>query len=184
MCREFFRTELSSYEFNLLAESKPINPVVLVDTLGNSFSDAKFQGKWNLIFFGFTHCPEICPMTLSILDSSIQLIAREAASSNYQFIFVTVDPERDTAARMKEYIAQFNNQILGLTGSLEEIKKISANLFVAFDKSANGNEADYTMNHSGQLLVINPQGQFIGYFRSPLKAENISQAYQILQSHF
>ena len=117
-----------------------------------------FKDTPTLLFFGFTHCPEVCPTTLSNLLNNIELI--EKNKKNYRILFVTLDPERDTINNLNDYLQNFNSSVIGLTGELNEINKFAKNWNIYWEKVSEGD--DYTINHTATVFMINKKGNFAG----------------------
>ena len=117
-----------------------------------------FKDTPTLLFFGFTHCPEVCPTTLSNLLNNIELL--EKNKKNYRVLFVTLDPERDTTNNLKDYLQNFSSSVIGLTGELNEINKFAKNWNIYWEKVSEGD--DYTINHTATVFMINKNGNFAG----------------------
>ena len=117
-----------------------------------------FKDTPTLLFFGFTHCPEVCPTTLSNLLNNIELL--EKNKKNYRVLFVTLDPERDTVNILNDYLQNFNSSVIGLTGELNEINKFAKNWNIYWEKVSEGD--DYTINHTATVFMINKKGNFAG----------------------
>ena len=117
-----------------------------------------FKDTPTLLFFGFTHCPEVCPTTLSNLLNNIELL--EKNKKNYRVLFVTLDPERDTINNLKDYLQNFNSSVIGLTGELNEINKFARIWNIYWEKVSEGD--DYTISHTATVFMINKNGKFAG----------------------
>ncbi|MGH7849203.1 MAG: SCO family protein [Thermodesulfobacteriota bacterium] len=126
---------------------------------GEKVTLGDFKGKVVFMFFGYTHCPDICPVTLSTLNS----VTNELGSDRdkVQVLFVTVDPERDTQAEMKKYVTFFNKDFIGLTGTPEEIKNVSDSYHAFYMKEGTGSEPGYLMGHTSSVYLINPKGRIV-----------------------
>lgn len=135
-------------------------PFTLVNQHGQTVTDETFRGRWMLVFFGFTHCPDVCPTALN--DMSSVLAELGAAADKLQPIFITVDPERDTVEAMSQYVANFDPRIVALTGTPEQIAQAAKAYRVYYKKVPQGDE--YTMDHTGILYLMDPQGRFITHF--------------------
>lgn len=135
-------------------------PFTLVDQQGRTVTDETFRGRWMLVFFGFTHCPDVCPTALN--DMSAVLAELGTAADKVQPIFVTVDPERDTVEAMSQYVANFDPRIVALTGTPEQIAQAAKAYRVYYKKVPQGD--DYTMDHTGILYLMDPQGRFMTHF--------------------
>lgn len=133
-------------------------PFQLVDASGRTVNQDILQGKWSVVFFGFTHCPDICPTTLFELGQVEPLLGADA--QNLQTVFVSVDPARDTPAQMKAYVANdaFPKRLIGLTGSLAQVDAAAKAYRVYYQKSGEG--PDYTVNHAAYSYLMNPKGRF------------------------
>jgi len=133
-------------------------PFQLTDQNGRAVDQRLLQGKWSAVFFGYTYCPDVCPTTLQTLGSASELLGAKAKS--FQVVFITVDPQRDTPAQLKDYLSSssFPRGIIGLTGTQEQIGKAASAYKVYFQKSGNG--TDYSVDHSSAIYLMNPQGNF------------------------
>jgi protein SCO1/2 len=135
-------------------------PFTLASTNGESVTDQSLQGKWLLIFFGYTFCPDLCPTALANLSNALEKFGSDAA--RLQPLFITVDPQRDTREVMDNYLKSFDPRILGLTGTQAQIDQVikEYRVYVAADKSKDGGD-DYLVSHSGYLYLMDPQGKFV-----------------------
>ena len=133
-------------------------PFQLVDTTGRTVDQEVLKGKWSVVFFGFTHCPDICPTTLFELGQVEPLLG--PAAKDFQSVLISVDPQRDTVAQMKAYVANpsFPKQLLGLTGTQAQTDAAAKAYKVYHQKVGEG--PDYTVNHAAYSYLMNPKGQF------------------------
>ena len=143
----------------------------LLDQSGQTIGKDVFAGQWDLVFFGFTHCPDICPLTLQVLATARRELAAAGQAPLPRIVLVSVDPERDTPEQMRQYIDYFGDGNLGITGSLEEIRKLTNGLGIFFAK-VSADDDEYTVDHSAVVLLINPGGEFHALFGSPHDAAN------------
>ncbi|MDX1949700.1 MAG: SCO family protein [Rickettsiales bacterium] len=134
----------------------------LTDQNGNKFTQENLKDKYSLVYFGFTHCPMICPTALSSISLTMEKLGQEA--EKFQPVFITTDPERDTQERLKEYLVNFNSNIIGLTGSEKELEKAKKAYKVYAEKSGITKDGGYDMNHSSIIYVMNKQGKYISHF--------------------
>ena len=118
----------------VLPAPNPIADFELVDQAGEAIGRDVFEGHWNLVFFGFTHCPDICPLTLQVLSSAQATLAEDGAESLPRIVLVSVDPERDTPEILGNYLENFGAGHLGITGSLEGVRQLTAGLGIFFQK--------------------------------------------------
>ena len=142
--------------FNL---SKDINSYKLYTHRGNSFDIKNFLNKPSIFFFGFLNCPDICPNTLQEISNIIVKLGEK--SNKVNFFFVTVDPERDTVINMREYLDNFNENIIGITGEVESIKKFLKSMHVYYKKVFISKDF-YTLDHSSQIFIFKKNGNFFG----------------------
>ena len=134
-------------------------PFTLVDSKGQPFSNTKLNGKPYAIFFGFTHCPDVCPTTLARLVKLRQQVGSD--EQPFQIVFVTVDPERDGPAEVGKYAELFNSPIIGLTGSPPQIEQVKKQ-FGIFSQKVEQSGADYSVNHTSTVLLFDKNGAFSG----------------------
>ena len=136
----------------------------LTDHTGKSVTEADYLGRWQLVFFGYTYCPDICPTTLAYMAETLDAMGADA--DRIAPLFVTVDPARDTTAVMAEYVSAFHPQIVGLTGSEEEIAAAADAFRVYYERvDQDGAPDDYLMAHAGHIYLMTPNGQFETVFR-------------------
>ncbi len=155
----------------ILPDPDPIPAFALVDQYGNDIDESVFKGQWDLVFFGFTHCPDICPMTLQVLAAAKRQLAEAGESPLPRIVLVSVDPERDTPELMGQYVDYFGEGNLGLTGTVEGIRQLTEGLGIYFKKQPADGE-NYNVDHSAAVLVIDPQGRFHALFGGPHVIEN------------
>jgi protein SCO1/2 len=153
----------------------------LLDAHGERFTRARLEGKWSLIYFGFTHCPDICPMTLLDLQRLTAALPDKIAS-NTQIILVTLDPARDTPEVLQQYLAAFDSKFIGVTGEFLTIRRFANEVNVAFAKVVQGD--DYTVDHSGNIVLINPMGDYHGFFKPPFDVEKLRLTFTSIAEGF
>ena len=138
----------------------------LVDHNAEPFTQTALIGHWTLVFFGFTHCPDICPTTMAELaELKAQLADTEARDA--RVAMVSVDPARDTPERLAEYVPYFHPDFLGVTGEFVDILSFAQRLNTPF-REVSVPEGAYQMEHSANVMLINPRGDYHGFFRTPL----------------
>jgi protein SCO1/2 len=143
----------------------------LVDQNGKPFTDADLKGKWQLVFFGYTHCPDVCPTSLN--DLSLALDKLGAKKDQVGIVFISVDPERDTPDVMKSYVDAFGGPIVALTGSPQAVAEAAKGYRVYFAKHPRG-DGDYDMDHSALIYVMDPQGRFTASFTPDTPPDDIA----------
>lgn len=159
----------------LWPEPKPLGPFSVIDHENNPFTLADLHGKWSLFFFGFTHCPDICPVTLAVMDKAR---GRLEPAGDVQFIFVTVDPDRDTSGRMAQYLASFNPEFIGLGGSEEQVAGLTGQIGLPYFIDKTENEENYLVDHGASLFLVDPLGRLVGIFSAPHNALDVSDRFQ------
>ena len=153
----------------------------LLDYNNQPFTPANLQGKWSLIFFGFTYCPDICPTTLVLLNRFYQGQLAGDYAEDLQIILVSVDPARDTPAKLYDYVRFFNKDFVGVTGEFLDLHRLATQLNIPFSKAPGGGE-NYTIEHSGNIAIINPKGHYIGFFRSPIDLSKLNVGYESIRA--
>ncbi len=143
---------------------KPVEAFKLTAHTGDAFTQESFRSRWNLVFLGYTHCPDVCPMTLTDMSKIYQAIPAEL-QKEFQFIFLSVDPKRDTIDHLAQYISHFDDDFVAITGEKEEIDKLTFSIGGVYAINSE-NEDFYTVDHSGRIFIINPQGKRFGIISS------------------
>jgi len=173
-------------------------PFSLLDHRGNAFTQDKLVGKWSLIFFGFTSCPDICPLTLTELSQFYQQLKVASPGDETQIIMVSVDPQRDTTEKMAEYMSSFHEDFVGLNGPYEDVASLARQLFIAHEPPppvvqvpndphvghVMSAPTDYEIDHSGNILIINPDGRYHGFFDAAIQDRELTLAYQSIRSDY
>lgn len=149
-----------------LPEPRPLADVQLVDTLGRETQLSDFEGNFTLLFFGFTHCPDVCPLTLSMLAQVRAEVASRAPRFTPRVLFVSVDPNRDTPERIAAYLNNFDPEFAGVTGSDEALAPLLAALGVAVEKHEHGG-ADYNVVHSSAVYVLDANADWVAVSTAP-----------------
>ena len=145
-------------------------PFTLTDGAGKTVTDRSFRGKYMLVYFGYTFCPDVCPTTLTQVADALDKLG--ARADQVQPLFITVDPARDTPLVVGQYAAAFGPRLDGLTGTAEQIATVAKEYRVYYAPHRTGpNPGDYTMDHSSILYVMNPQGRFGGIIRADESAD-------------
>ena len=148
-------------------------PFQMVNQDGQPVDQTMLDGKWSLVFFGFTYCPDFCPTTLTSLEATRNLLGADA--DNLQIVFVSIDPERDTPQALKEYLSSdgFPPDVIGLTGTPEQVAATAKTYRSFFQKVGEGE--DYTMNHSLTVYLMGPDGRFRSALAHDLGPERSAQ---------
>ena len=156
---------------------KKIPDFTLMDVNAEPITQAVFEDRWSIIFFGYTHCPDVCPVTLQVMKN----VASKLAEQNQeppQIVFVSVDPMRDTSEIMKNYISYFDEEFIGITGELTSVHAMTSALGIVASFTANDADPDnYIVDHTASLLLIDPQKRMRAKISPPHEAETIVADY-------
>lgn len=179
--------QLTSDTLVVLNTPRPIALGNLVDHNGTAVDASYFEGHWNLIFFGFTHCPDICPTTLFELNKAIKQLPPIQADK-IKVALISVDPARDTSDILRPYVQSFNAGFDGITGEFVSLKQLANSVSVPFFKVPLDNahaghsehaehmgQASYTVDHGSQVVVVDPNGEFHAFFKAPVKGYEIAK---------
>jgi len=140
----------------------------LVNQNGESFKRDNLLGKWHLIFFGYTHCPDICPSSLQTMADMTAAIKDEDVSKALQVIFVSIDPDRDTPEILKNYVEYFNPGFIGATGTVPDLDRLTRSIGISYFLDRDSvDQASYEVAHSAAFILLNPTAQFAGLFSAP-----------------
>lgn len=173
-------TEMKVNGAYLLQTPRNIGEFELVDHRGEAFVPARLEGRWSLVFFGFTHCPDICPTTMAFLDGFIkELEGTEVADT--QVVMVSVDPARDTVAQLERYVPYFNPEFIGVTGEFLAIHRFATALNTPFRKVP-GQDENYQVDHSANVVLINPRGDYHAFFKAPLDLAKMKVTYRSIRA--
>jgi protein SCO1/2 len=160
----------------LLDTPRNIGEMELVDHHGETFTEDRFLGKWTLVFFGFTYCPDVCPTTMAFLNEFVgRLEGTEVGDT--EVVLVSVDPARDTVEQLAGYLPYFNPDFTGVTGEFLEIHRFATALNTPFRKIP-GQDENYQIDHSTNVVLINPRGDYHGFFRAPLDQAKMRVTYR------
>ena len=168
---------LEDVSATVLRDAKPLPKFVLEDHFGNGFTNKNLKNQWSFVFFGYTHCPDICPTTLALLNQVEKVLKKETDIDLPKTIFISVDPERDTVSQLAEYVPYFNPEFTGVTGSLENLQVLTKSLGIAFGKDSDTESKEYEVFHSSRIMLIDPEGRLKALFASPHDVNQIASDY-------
>jgi protein SCO1/2 len=154
----------------VLDEPIDLPTFTLIDQKGQVIEESDLLGQWHLVFFGFTHCPDICPFTLSRLGKTRQKLAEEREHVP-RIVLISVDPQRDTPAVLALYLSSFEGDVTGITGDLDQIRALANALGIFFEKTPL-NDQDYSVDHSAAILLVSPNGQIVARIRPSQSVED------------
>lgn len=161
-----------------LPQRRAVAEFSLADQNGAPFTRRQLEGRWSLLFAGYTHCPDVCPTTLAVMKG----VAQRLHDPALRMVFVSVDPERDTPEQLRRYVGYFGEGIVGATGPAAELDKLCASLGLAYMKVPGPTPEDYAMDHSAALVLIDPQARIAAYFQPPHKADTLAADLRTLLS--
>lgn len=163
---------------------KSVPAFSLLDQDKKPTTQESLQGHWNLVFFGFTHCPDVCPLTLSVVRDVAAKIAADDSLPDPKVTFVTVDPKRDTPEKLNQYLAFFNPEFSALTGELNAVYELTRPMNIVVQFTANDeNPSAYTVDHTASIFLIDPELRVRGSFKVPHETETILSDYRIMLNH-
>jgi protein SCO1/2 len=179
----------------ILPKPRDIAEFQLQAHTGEDFERSDLEGRWNFIFFGFVNCPDVCPTSMAVLGTAErELRAQDPEQADlFQGILVSVDPDRDSLEQLGSYATAFSPRFLGVTGSRQALVPLTSQLNVAFAKvplsTASSTEPvaledAYTVDHTGNIVIVNPMGHYHGFIKLPHDAETIRLTFQTLASQF
>lgn len=152
-------------------------PFELVDQTGKTVTDKDYRGKFMLMFFGFIHCPDVCPAELQVMAAALDRLGGKA--DRVAPIFISVDPERDTPEKMAEYVRNFGPRFIGLTGSPQQISATAKAYRVYYSKIDDEKSAiKYTMDHSAIAYLMSPEGDYLAHFNYGAKPEDMAKTIE------
>ncbi len=166
----------------LLDKPRIFSDFELLDHLGAPFTLDRLRGRWSILFFAFSHCPDVCPTTLSTLNEMYSKLS-EDEQQTLQIVMVSLDAERDTVAKLKDYIPYFNVDFVGATGNPHFVRRMAAELNIAYNRVPL-DDGNYTIDHSTQLLLINPKGHYHAFFKAPHAEIALRQTWRSIAATF
>ena len=173
---------LPNQVITLFPEPKPLTAFALTDHQNRAFDLASLKGKWSFVFFGFTHCPDVCPTTLALLAGARERIGKNmAGAEDSQFVFISVDPHRDTASKLGQYVNYFDRDFLGVTGDPAQIANLAAQLGAVYQLAITAGTENYPVTHSAAVFLLDPHARLHAVFTPPHDAETISKRFQVVR---
>ncbi len=160
--------------------AKQIGDFNLIDLNNTEIDQSRFIGKWWLVYFGFTFCPDACPLALGDMKK-IKNELDESSKQNTGFVFISVDPDRDTPQRLKEYVQYFDPEFYAATGEPDELEKLATSMGVVFAVPENPADENYLVGHSSFMLLLNPDTELAAVFKVPHKPDVIAEGFMKIQ---
>ena len=172
-------SEMSANGLYLLETPRNMGEFELIDHNGKPFNPSRLEGQWTLMFFGFTHCPDVCPTTMTFLNTFLERLEGTEAEGP-QVVMVSVDPARDTVQQLASYVPYFNADFTGVTGEFLDVHRFATALNIPFRKVVE-EDGSYQVDHSSNIVLINPRGDYHGFFRAPLDLAKMKVTYRSAQ---
>ena len=164
----------------LFGQERALPEFALTDHTGRAYTRQDLEGTWTLLFFGYTHCPDICPITLATMSACVDALAALGGEAP-RVVFVSVDPERDAPSHLRGYVTVFREDFLGVTGPHEELRKLTRALGVVYARDGDGPE--YLVEHSAALLLVNPKAEFQAVFAPPHEPDAMARDIVAIRAH-
>jgi protein SCO1/2 len=180
--RQYFKPPLQLQQATILADSGRSMPdFELQDYDNRSFTRAQLKEHWTLLFFGYTSCPDVCPLTLTVLKDVYRRLEGTPYAQDTQVVFVSVDPKRDSLATLKRYVQHFHPTFKGVTGSEGQLQQLTKPLGIFYQYQGEGE--DYLVDHSSAMLLVGPAGNLRALFSAPHDANILSKDYVAIREH-
>ena len=174
--RPVVEDELAATRFPV---ARAVQPFELVDHKHEVFDNEALQQRWSFLFFGYTYCPDVCPTTLSVLNSIAQRL--QDVDADIRFVMITVDPERDTPERLAEFVTYFNGDFLGVTGSDQALEQLTRPLGILYQRvQPEAGSESYLVDHTAAVFLFDPDGRYHAVFSPPLSAEKIAGDFRTM----
>jgi len=155
---------LEDIDATVLEPPGQIEEFNLTSHTGSPFTRESLRGRWTFMFFGYTHCPDVCPTTMGTLTQMDKIVHQQAPDVKSQVVFVSVDPERDTVEKLAQYVPYFDPAYIGVTGSRADINRFTRKLGILHVRAGEDGSEDYLVNHSSSVLLFNPDGELRALF--------------------
>ncbi len=169
----------------LLPSPKPIADFQLTDQAGRPFTLDDLKDRWTLAFFGYTHCPDVCPTSMAMLAQvQRQLANNPDAGELPQVVFFSVDPERDTPELLASFVPYFHDSFIGVTGDAAQVLKLTRQLGIIYGKVEGSGSDDYLVDHSAAIILFDPEGRFRALFNVPHQPEYIVTDLQAIKQYY
>lgn len=168
-----------------LQPPRALSDFSLIDHTGTAFTLERLRGQWTFMFFGYTHCPDICPTTMSTLNAVARAIEGSPERASVpQYVFVSIDPERDTPEQLAKFVPYFNPSFIGVTGAPADINALTRQLSVLYLKVEPDRPDGYLMDHSAAILLLDPEGRFHALMSPPFDTAGMAQDFQKLADYY
>lgn len=173
-----------SLDATVLPNARPLVAFSLIDHDGKTFGPEQLKGHWSFLFFGFTNCPDVCPTALKVMQSVWKTLPTKVGDAGHpELYFVSVDPDRDKPETLKQYVQYFHPEFNGVTGKIDEIDKLTSQIGIlyGYDEKEGGNDLEYIVNHSAQLILVDPKGRMRAVISPPHIPKTIASNFQTIR---
>ena len=173
-------------EATVLDTPRPLTAFSLQDHDNRPFNDQTLKGHWSFLFFGYTHCPDVCPISLKVMQDTWKQIPHDPTDKAApRMFFVSVDPDRDTSELLKQYVNYFDPSFIGVTGDANEIDKLTGQLGILYGfEDKDPETGNYNVNHSAQFLLLDPQGRLRAVVSPPHDPATIASNFQSIREYY
>jgi protein SCO1/2 len=178
----WYQPQPGSIEGLMWPNPKQVQTFQAIDHAGREFGVEQLRGKWSFVFFGYTHCPDICPITLAVLARVQQELDAAGGGAPIQTVFVSVDPERDTPEQLTQYVRHFHERMIGVGGTLAQVQGLTAQLGIAFYHDAPAAGGDYLVDHSASVFLLDPEARLVSILPAPQDADRILAKFRQIRS--
>jgi protein SCO1/2 len=169
----------------LLPSAKAVADFQLTDHYGKPFTRENLKGKWSFAFFGYTHCPDVCPTSLAMLAQVMRILEKDNTLDVLpQTVFFSVDPERDTPELLEKYLPYFHPDFIGVTGDPQKVLLLTRQLGIMYGKAPGDNADNYLVDHSASIILFNPDGNFLALFGIPHDPGLIAQEFIAIKNYY
>jgi protein SCO1/2 len=169
----------------LLPSAKPTADFHLSDQRGQPFTLANLKDRWTLAFFGYTHCPDVCPTTMAVLAQVMKILQQDRDPAELpQVVFFSVDPQRDTPQQLARYVPYFDDRFVGVTGAEQQIAQLTGQLGILYARVDDGGADDYLVDHSAAIVLFDPAGRFHALFNVPHTPALIAADFLAIKSYY
>lgn len=168
----------------VLPETLVLAPFELLNQDKQEFTEHSFSGDWHILFVGYTHCPDICPTTLGLLNGMSEKLKDTHWAHPNRYVLLSVDPKRDTPDHLKDYMAYFNADFQALTGAREQIDKLTSQLGARYIFEGDTTGTDYLVHHSANIYIIDPQGRFYAKINPPFSVDKLTAEFTAITAYY